>query len=160
MLKKICNILSAIIFIILFIIAAVLIVPNFLGYKSYAVISGSMEPNIHVGSIVFANEVDFNELKVDDIVTYRLQSNSMVTHRIESIDSENKTIVTKGDANNENDGAPISSDRIQGRVDLTIPLLGYISVYIKTPLGIAGVCGVVAILIIINYLPEVIEKKE
>ena len=52
MMKKVCNILSGIVFIILLALAILMFVPNFIGYKGFAVISGSMEPKIPVGSIV------------------------------------------------------------------------------------------------------------
>ena len=125
MLKKICNFFSSFIFIILLLIALVMFVPNILGYKSFAVISGSMEPNIHVGSIVYAKEADFNDLKVDDIISYQLSSDTMVTHRIVSIDNEKQTVVTKGDANDVEDSAPVSKENIIGKVAFSIPLLGY-----------------------------------
>ena len=51
MMKKVCNILSGIVFIILLALAILMFVPNFIGYKGFAVISGSMEPKIPVGSI-------------------------------------------------------------------------------------------------------------
>ncbi|RHO16246.1 hypothetical protein DW220_12790 [Eubacterium sp. AM18-26] len=41
-----------------------------------------------------------------------------------------------------------------------MPFLGYISMNIKTPLGIAMLCGVVAIIIILNFLPDVLEHEE
>ena len=160
MLKKICNFFSSLIFIILLLIALVMFVPNILGYKSFAVISGSMEPNIHVGSIVYAKEADFNDLKVDDIISYQLSSDTMVTHRIVSIDNEKQTVVTKGDANDVEDSAPVSKENIIGKVAFSIPLLGYISLNVKTPLGILVICGIVAVLILLNFLPDVFEKED
>lgn len=160
MLKKICNFFSSLIFIILLLIALVMFVPNILGYKSFAVISGSMEPNIHVGSIVYAKEADFNDLKVDDIISYQLSSDTMVTHRIVSIDNEKQTVVTKGDANDVEDSAPVSKENIIGKVAFSIPLLGYISLNMKTPLGILVICGIVAVLILLNFLPDVFEKED
>ena len=160
MLKKICNFFSSLIFIILLLIALVMFVPNILGYKSFAVISGSMEPNIHVGSIVYAKEADFNDLRVDDIISYQLSSDTMVTHRIVSIDNEKQTVVTKGDTNDVEDSAPVSKENIIGKVAFSIPLLGYISLNVKTPLGILVICGIVAVLILLNFLPDVFEKED
>ena len=48
---------------LLVVIAALLLVPKLLGYTQYAVISGSMEPNIPVGSIVYDKEVEPEELE-------------------------------------------------------------------------------------------------
>lgn len=160
MLKKVCNILIGIILIILIALAGLLFVPKIMGYDMFAVISGSMEPNISVGSIVYTKPVEFNELKVNDVIGYKLSEDTMVTHRIVSIDDENKTVTTKGDANEVEDANPVSEGNIVGKVNFNIPLLGYISLYAKTPLGIAVICGIVAILIILNFLPEILEKEE
>lgn len=160
MVKKICNVLNVILLIVLVVVAGLLVIPNLIGYKSFAVISGSMEPNIPVGSIVYAKEADFNELEVGDVISYRLSGDTMVTHRIQEINTDDSTVITKGDANNSADPNPIASSNIVGKVAWSVPLIGYISIYAKTPLGIAAICGVVALIIILNYLPEVLEHEE
>lgn len=53
MTKKICNVLSMVVFLGLLVIAGFLFVPKMLGYDEYAVLSGSMEPGIPVGAIVY-----------------------------------------------------------------------------------------------------------
>ena len=159
MIKKICNILSGILFILLLLLAFIMFVPNLIGYKGFAVISGSMEPEIHVGSIVYTKPVEFNDLEVGDIIGYKISEDTMVTHRIVSIDEEEGTVITKGDANEAEDANPVNKENIVGKVNLILPLLGYISIYAKTPLGIAAVCAIIAILIILNFLPDVLEKE-
>lgn len=160
MLKKICNILMGIIILFLVVIAGILFVPRILGYESFAVVSGSMEPNISVGSIVFAKEESFDELKVGDVISFRLSDQANATHRIVAIDQEKQQFTTKGDANNAEDKNPVEYKSVIGKVNFTIPLLGFISVYIKTPLGIAVGCGLVFIIILLNFLPDIFEKKE
>lgn len=135
-------------------------VPNLIGYKSFAVISGSMEPNIPVGSIVYAKEIDYKDLKVDDVITYQLGSDTIVTHRIKEINDKEKTVVTKGDANETIDSSPVNYKQIIGKVAFSLPLLGYISVYVKTPLGIAAACAVVFVLLILNFIPEILEESK
>ena len=58
MVKKICDVLTTLILIILAALAALLLVPRLVGYQTYAVLSGSMEPEISVGSIVYTKEVE------------------------------------------------------------------------------------------------------
>ena len=101
---------------ILFLLALLMFVPNLIGYKSFAVISGSMEPNIPVGSIVYAKEIDYKDLKVDDVITYQLGSDTIVTHRIKEINDKEKTVVTKGDANETIDSSPVNYKQIIGKV--------------------------------------------
>ena len=145
---------------LLVVIAALLLVPKLLGYTQYAVISGSMEPNIPVGSIVYDKEVEPEELEIGDVITYRLSGDTLVTHRIVAIDDATQTVQTKGDANEAEDGTPVPYSEIVGLKAFHVPLLGYISIYGKTPLGIAVVCGVLVLLILLNFLPDILSEEE
>ncbi len=163
MLRKICNFLTTILIIVLAAMAIVLIAPRLLGYQSLAVLSGSMEPGIPVGSIVFTKEAEATQLEVGDVVTYRLSGNTMVTHRVIENDTVAEQLIMQGDANETPDAAPVEYINVVGKVAMHLPLLGYISIYIKTPLGIAGACGLLVVLILLTFLPEVFtpeEKKE
>lgn len=160
MLRKICNFLTTIVIIVLAVLAAILIVPRLLGYQSLAVLSGSMEPEISVGSIVFAKEADPSLLEVGDVVTYRLSGNTMVTHRVIENDTNAEQLIMQGDANETPDAAPVAYSNVVGKVAMHLPLLGYLSIYIKTPLGIAGICGVLVLLILLTFLPEVFTSEK
>lgn len=160
MLKKICGFLSTILLIVLFALAVLLIGPNLLGMKSFAVLSGSMEPKIPVGSIVFVDEVEPATLQMGDVITYNLSGSTMVTHRVVDVDVENQSIITKGDANEVEDGAPVSFSQVVGKMKMHVPYLGYISIYIRTPLGIAAACGVLIVVVLLTFLPEVFKKEE
>lgn len=160
MLKKVCGILSSLLLIILALVAAALIVPHFFGYQTMAVLSGSMEPNIGVGSIAYVKEAPFDELKVGDVISFHMGSDTVVTHRIKDVDQENQLITTKGDANEVQDAEPVAAPSIIGKVGFHIPLMGYISIYAKTPLGIAGICAVFIVLILLVFLPEIFGKDE
>ncbi len=160
MLQKICNFLLGIVILVLVVLSSILIIPRVLGYKSFAVLSGSMTPEISVGSIVFAKETPFEDFKVGDIVTYRLSDEMMVTHRVAEIDTSKQEFVTKGDANNAVDAEPVVFSRVVGRVAFHVPYLGYMSIYIKTPIGIAAICGVLFVLILLFFLPEVFKKED
>ena len=160
MLKKICGFLSTILLIVLFALAVLLIGPNLLGMKSLAVLSGSMEPKISVGSIVYIDDVDPATLQTDDVITYNLGGGTMVTHRVVDVDVENQSIITKGDANDVEDGAPVAFSQVVGKMKMHVPYLGYISIYIRTPLGIAVACGVLIIVVLLIFLPEVFKKEE
>ena len=159
MLKKICNLLMTIIIVLLFILAGILVGPKLFGCNTYAVISGSMEPEIPVGSIVCSQKVEFADLKENDVISYQVSSDTIVTHRIVSIDNEKKQVITKGDANNVNDANPVPSSNIIGKVVFSLPLIGYISIYMQSMLGIVIICAIVFILILLNYLPDIFEKK-
>ena len=160
MLKKICGFLSTILLIFLFALAVILIGPNLLGMKSLAVLSGSMEPKIPVGSIVIIYDVEPDELQTGDVITYNLGGGTLVTHRVVEVDVDNQSIITKGDANEVEDGAPVSFSQVVGKMKMHVPYLGYISIYIRTPLGIAATCGVLIVVVLLTFLPEVFKKEE
>lgn len=163
MTKKICNILSTLILIILLILAGILFLPRLAGCQEFAVLSGSMEPTIPVGSLVCDKKPDVSALKVGDIVTYQLSGDTLVTHRIIEIDDFSQNVTTQGDANNVADGSPVPYSNIIGVYAFHVPYLGYLSIYGKTPLGITGICVVLILIILLNFLPDALssdEKKE
>lgn len=160
MLKKICNFLTTILILILLAMAIILIAPRLMGYQSLAVLSGSMEPEISVGSIVFTKETDPAGLEVGDVITYRLSGNTLVTHRVIEHDTVAEQLITQGDANEVADTAPVAYANVVGKVAMHVPLLGYLSIYIKTPLGIAAICGFLIVLILLVFLPEIFSPEE
>lgn len=159
MLKKICGFCSTVLLVILLLVAGVLVIPPLLGCKNMAVLSGSMEPNIGVGALVVAREAEPESLEVGDVITYRLSGDTLVTHRIIEINAAEKNVLTQGDANDIPDGAPVPYEKIVGKVLFSVPLLGYLTMYIKTPLGIAGICGVLMVMIILSFLPDILAKE-
>ena len=125
-----------------------------------AVLTGSMEPNYPVGSLIFVKEIEPDQLEVGDVITYRLDSDTVVTHRIVEIDKEAQTVTTKGDANSSNDGSPVPYSEIVGKAHFKIPYLGYVSMNIKTPKGIMAICGVLIAIILLTFLPEIFSPEE
>lgn len=98
------------------------------GAKGYAVTSNSMAEKLNRGDVVFSRKVSFEELKEGDIVTVRINEKSFFTHRIVDIDTEKRTVTTKGDANDVNDPMPSKAEMIEGRMVYSVPFFGYISI--------------------------------
>ncbi len=124
--KKIVHIFSLIIYVLIS-IYVVICIPVIFGYKPLVVLSGSMEPKLKEGGIIYYKKTDIDKLKVGDIITFKINGNTIVSHRIEKI-NEN-TFVTKGDANNTVDREEVPFDDYLGKdTNFCIPILGY---YIK-----------------------------
>lgn len=109
-------------------------------YHSRTVLTGSMEPSIHTGSVVIDQWTPDRKLKIGDVVSYRHQSDQKViyiTHRIVKIDKTGLLwrFETKGDANPAPDFGLITQTSIEGKVIMTIPLVGYSIEFFKTPVG-------------------------
>ena len=160
MAKKICNTLSALLLAALAAVALAILIPMLLGYREMAVLSGSMEPAIPVGSIVCVKPTEASQLQAGDVCTYLLPDGSTyVTHRVLSVDSEARTLVTQGDANDAPDGE-IAFSQVFGRAAFHLPLLGYLTTGIKTPTGIFAACGLVILIILLNFVPAIIAAEE
>ncbi len=100
-------------------------VPDFLGYKTFIVLSGSMKPKINVNDMIVVKKVKEEEIKKNDVIAFN-DSDKIITHRIVDItvaDGKN-FYVTKGDANNKEDDYDITYDNIEGKLVYTIPKIG------------------------------------
>lgn len=154
--KVLCNVLSAILLAALVALAGLVLVPRIMGYQEMAVLSGSMEPNIHVGSVVFVDDdVDPSTLEPGDVVTYYMNEDTFVTHRVQSVDTAAQTLVTKGDNNNADDG-DIPFSQIFGKAVFWVPYLGFLTIYMKTPVGIMAITVTIVLIILLNFLPLIL----
>ena len=122
-------------------LCALLVMPNLLGISLYTVMTGSMEPAIPVGSLVFVEPADPADLAGGDVVTYRGRlseqdvSTSVITHRVVANDPQSKELETKGDANNGMDILPVPYGEVIGKVVFSVPLLGTVGTSLSTWLG-------------------------
>ena len=137
------------------------------GIAPYTVLSGSMEPHYHVGSLIYVKSVDYKTLEVGDDITYLVDEDTVVTHRIIEVlvdeeDPDTLRYFTQGIANDIPDSVSVHYKNIIGKPVFTIPYLGYISDYIQNPPGmyVAIVAG--AILILLVFLPDLLsdDKKK
>jgi signal peptidase len=104
--------------------------------KPWIVQSGSMEPTIMTGDIIFA--VPQVKYFPNQIVTYRGVDGRVVTHRLikQTGSDTNLSFVTKGDANRTEDADQIGLAQIIGKVVFTIPKMGFVVAYTRTPAGL------------------------
>jgi signal peptidase len=119
-------------------VLAISVLPGQLGMATYVVRSGSMEPAIHTGSIIFAREVDPRTLRVGDVVVYNLpHTGESVTHRVIEVedDGSQPRFITKGDANGAPDDWTVQYNGAAGKVVFSLQLAGYFWRYVNTPQG-------------------------
>lgn len=111
-------------------------VPDFLGYKPFIVLSGSMEPSIMTGDMVFVKETDPDSLKVGDVIAYKSGS-AVVTHRIVEVKSENgeTRYVTQGDANNAADQGLVKPADVEGIYQRRVAGAGNLAMFMQTTTG-------------------------
>ena len=101
--------------------------PDFLGYKSFVIVSESMEPTIMTNDAIIVKEVKENELKEKDIISFQ-DGDIINTHRIVKISDENgiREYTTKGDNNLREDKQKITFSKIEGKYILKIKGFGTI----------------------------------
>lgn len=158
--KKVWNIFTTVIVVLVVIFAVLLIGVRLFGVQVYSVISGSMEPEYPVGSLIYVKEVDPSEIEVNDVITYVLPSETPSTHRVVRIDEENQLFYTKGDANETEDGAPVHFKNLIGTPVFKIPYLGYVAYYIQHPPGMYIAIAAGAVLLILVFLPDLFKKDK
>jgi signal peptidase I len=111
-------------------VVILIIIPRASHGVALTVLSGSMTPEIPVGSVVIDRSVDPGMLKVGDIATYQKAPgvDEYITHRVVAVHPETTpiTFTFKGDANRGADIDPIPATAIRGQVWFHVPYLGTI----------------------------------
>jgi len=131
--------------------------------RPFVVLSGSMEPAIKTGSIIFSYPAE--SYVQGDVITFAPNGNAgkLVTHRIvtktypDGLDSP-PSYLTAGDANEEFDSWEIKDENITGKNLLTIPYLGYIAEKAKTPYGFILFVIVPATIIIYEEIKSLLKE--
>ena len=118
-------------------IAVPLTVPKILGIQIYAVLSGSMEPEYLVNSVIYVKACVPAQVEAGDVITFHLlgETDTVMTHRVVSVDAENRNFITKGDANFVVDKDRVSFDRLIGKPFFSIPRLAHVSNFIHSNIG-------------------------
>ena len=165
---KIWNVITGLLVTAVIILALLLAGVRFVGFQVFTVLSGSMEPAYHTGSLIYVKDVDYRDLGEGDVITFMLNEDTVATHRIVGVvpDENDPSVIryrTKGDANDAEDGALVHYKNVIGSPVFTIPYLGYVANYIQNPPGTYIVISGGAILMILVFLPDLLggdEKKE
>ena len=139
-----------------------------LGFQVYAVLSGSMEPDLPVGSLVYVKAIEPEKLEIGDDISFLIAEKTIVTHRIIDVipDEADPTVLrfqTQGIANDVADGNLVHYKNVIGKVAFHIPLLGYVSNFIQSTPGRYIILIGGSILILATFLPDILApiwKKE
>lgn len=162
-LKIISKTLSTITITAVVLLAVLLGGTRLVGLTPYTVISGSMEPTYHVGSVIYVKEAESNEIDVNDPITYKLSSGTVATHRVVEVLDENTanpSFKTKGDANDVVDGTPVPYSAVIGKPIFSIPYFGYVSVFIQKPVGLIAVIGTCLTVLLISFAIDMLFPKQ
>ena len=159
-LKKIWNVISSILVAVVVLLALLLVGARIVGLQVFTVLSGSMEPTYHTGSLIYVKKVDPYTIEVGQPITFMLDESTIATHRVVGIvpDEEDPSVIrfrTKGDANEAEDGSLVHYKNVIGTPIFSIPYLGYVADYIQHPPGTYVAISAGAVLLLLVFLPDV-----
>lgn len=118
-----CNVVGTLILAAVIFSCLPMTIPRFMGYNIYNVVSGSMEPEIPLGSIIYVKEAEPEEIQEGDVIAY--QSNgSVIVHRVVENRIVEGEFTTKGDANEQEDMNAVDYQALVGKVAFHIPVIG------------------------------------
>lgn len=155
--KKIINVLTTLIIVV----GGIFLVLYLFGIVPYVILSGSMEPTIKTGSLCFINKkVDVQEIKKKDVIAFKLDDGTLVTHRVDKINKDG--IITKGDNNKRVDDGVVTANNYVGKNIFWIPKVGYVVMAFQSTRGKIVLITCVVLLFVVGMLfgDDTKKKKE
>ena len=154
------KVLKTIVNVILFcaiVVAAGLLIPPFAGVTTVMVDDVDMQTNLSQGSVAYAVEKDSNELKQGDKVLVS-QDGGQYVYVVDSIDGSSVVLddqlSTDGGTTQQELGSTVQ------KVMLVVPVIGYVSMALRSTEGLIIVGLAVVFVIILFILAEVWKKDD
>lgn len=147
--------------VLLVLVCVPLTVPRFFGVHIYSVVSGSMEPAIPTGSLLYITEALPEDIQEEEIIAFYgvKDSASIITHRV----VENRVVmgefITKGDANKTQDMNPVPYENFIGKVVYTVPRAGKAAELFTSHEGKVLAACVIGAAILLQAITAFIERK-
>ena len=95
LLRKIWNAVSTVLVALVVILALLLVGARLVGLQVFTVLSGSMEPTYHTGSLIYVKKVDPLTVRAGEVITFMLDEDTIATHRVVEVvpDEEDSSVV-------------------------------------------------------------------
>lgn len=139
--------------------------PQVIGAEEALIVqSGSMEPEIPTGSVIWIYPADYDNLKEGDIITFSSggseQNKQYTTHRVIEVQETEEGVQyrTEGDANEDPDPGTVSPDQIAGKHGFTAPYLGYAVVEGRNSNFFLILIGIASILLVLGELRTIYKE--
>lgn len=153
-----CNIIGTLLILLVLVVAVMLVYPKGKGYQLFEVTSGSMEPAIPMGSVVYVSEADAKDLEAGEVIAF-VHEQDFVIHRVVENNKLEGYLQTKGDANTVDDPWKVRYEDVLGVVAKHYPVIGRFLGLVSGTIGkiyllAIGLCGVLA-----NVLASLIRRR-
>ena len=151
---KILSAVGTILIILVILLCSLMVLPGILGYHTYHVLSGSMEPKMPVGSLIYVQESAPEDVEKEDIIAFysSLEDSGIITHRVVENNIVSGTFETKGDANEKADPMSVSYDNYIGKVVFTIPWMGKVLTCMTSLYGKVAAACIVLLGAVLNFI--------
>lgn len=133
--------------------------PTVFGYTIFRISTGSMEPELMIGDVIFDKVVDDEtEIAVGDVITFEGGSQfdgKLVTHKVIKApytDENGNTMLQTHGIANELDDTPISIDQVRAKMICKIPYIDTLYNLFLSPCGLL----IMILLIILVFIDEII----
>lgn len=144
-----CSVSGTLILISVIAVCIPITVPKLMGYEIYDIVSGSMEPEIPIGSVIYVKSAAPEDIQEGDVIAFRRgypqesgmdgmlleMEGAVVCHRVVRNQVVEGWFETKGDANEQADMNKIPYDDLIGRVTYHIPVLGSLMALLTGTVG-------------------------
>ena len=160
--SALCSVLGTAILIAVILICLPLTMSGFFGGQFLAVVSGSMEPEIPTGSLVYVKGANPEEIQEDEIIAFYAARDpgTIVTHRVVENHKEEQELITKGDANNINDMNPTRYQNFIGRVEFHLPYIGFVTQMMTSVPGKIAVGSMIGLAIALHIMADSLDKRK
>ncbi len=150
----ICSVTGTAMIVIVILLCSLLVLPGVFGFHMYNVLSGSMEPAIPVGSLLYVQGGRPEDVAEDDVIAFYSspKDGGIITHRVVKNNVVSGTFHTKGDANDEEDPTPVSYENYIGRVALSVPYVGKLLTIMTSLYGKIAAACIVVLGLVLNLL--------
>jgi len=158
MMKKTVEYLGLSIAVLLMAVAVFIYLAPHIGWRADALLTGSMEPQLKVGSLVVTCPAEPETIAVGDIITFRpvTVGENLITHRVIDIGHNSPlSFQTKGDANRVPDPFTVPARNVVGKICFHAPYWGYATEFLKTPIGFMFAIVIPGLIIITMYIGSV-----
>ncbi len=158
LLPALCNLLGIGILLCIILSCLPLTLPRYLGYEVYNVVSGSMEPEIPVGSILYVKAEAPEDIAEGDVIAF-YGSSGVIAHRVVRNHLVEGEFTTKGDANAGEDLNTVSYASLIGRVVRHYPLLGRMLFLYNSGMGKLYIICLAACGVMLNLLAGILRGR-
>ena len=157
----VCSTLGAILLAALLAVCLPLTLPRVWGYQIYTVVSGSMEPAIPVGSLLYVGPAQPEDMAENDVIAYYggKDSTAVITHRV----VENRVLmgefITKGDADPAQDKNPVPYSEFIGKVRLSVPAAGKAAQVFSSLSGKIAAACLIGLAVVLQAIASLYERR-